>query len=84
MRVSVECSNRYTAVRLRGGNGPLGTVESIMTFLVRIQKAEQRRRARIQAQYSSLKAYRGVPYEHVTNGKPIHGSLTYRGVKYAK
>ena len=41
-----------------------------MTILQHVQKAEQRRRARIQAQYSNLKAYRGVPYEHVTNGKP--------------
>lgn len=55
-----------------------------MTILQHVQKAEQRRRARIQAQYSNLKAYRGVPYEHVTNGKPIHGSLTYRGVSYSR
>lgn len=55
-----------------------------MTILQHVQKAEQRRRARIQAQYSNLKAYRGVPYEHVTNGKAIHGSLTYRGVAYKK
>lgn len=55
-----------------------------MTILQLVQKAEQRRRARIEAQYTTLKAYRGVPYEHVTNGKPVRGSLTYRGVNYAK
>lgn len=55
-----------------------------MTILQHVQKAEQRRRARMQAQYSNLKAYRGVAYQHVTNGKPIHGSLTYRGVSYSR
>ena len=55
-----------------------------MTILQHIQKAEQKRRALLGAQYSSLKAYRGVPYEKVTNGKPVHGSLTYRGVSYSQ
>ena len=55
-----------------------------MTILQHLQRKEQRRRALLGAQYSSLKAYRGVPYEHITNGKPIHGSLTYRGVSYTK
>jgi len=55
-----------------------------MTALEIIKNKELKRRALLGAQYSSLKAYRGVPYEHVTNGKPVHGSLTYRGVSYTK
>lgn len=55
-----------------------------MTILQHIQKKEQRRRALLEAQYSNAKAYRGVPYSHVTNGKAVHGSLTYRGVTYNK
>lgn len=55
-----------------------------MTILQHLQKAEQRRRALLGAQYSSLKAYRGIPYAKVTNGKAVHGSLTYRGVSYSK
>ena len=55
-----------------------------MTILQHIQKSEQKRRALLEAQYSSLKAYRGVPYGKVTNGKAVHGRLTYRGVAYSK
>lgn len=55
-----------------------------MTILQHLQVKEQKRRALLGAQYNSLKAYRGVPYEHVTNGKAIHGHLTYRGVSYDK
>ena len=55
-----------------------------MTIFQHLQQKEQRRRARIQAQYSNLKAYRGVSYEKVTNGKAINGPLTYRGTKYSK
>ena len=55
-----------------------------MTILQHIQKKEQRRRALLGAQYSSVKAYRGVSYAKVTNGKPVHGRLTYRGVSYQK
>ena len=45
---------------------------------------ELKRRALLGAQYSNAKAYRGVPYQHITNGKAVHGSLTYRGVTYNK
>lgn len=55
-----------------------------MTILQHIQKSEQKRRALIGAQYTSLKAYRGVPYGKVANGKAVQGNLTYRGVSYAK
>ena len=55
-----------------------------MTILQHIQKKEQRRRALLEARYTSAKAYRGVPYQHITNGKPVHSNLTYRGVSYAK
>ena len=55
-----------------------------MTILQHLQKKEQKRRALLEAQYSNAKAYRGVPYSHVTNGKPVHGHLTYRGVSYDK
>ena len=55
-----------------------------MTELTLIQKKEQKRRALFEAQYTNAKAYRGVPYAKVTNGKAVHGSLTYRGVSYRK
>ena len=55
-----------------------------MTLLQHIQKKELRRRALLEAQYSNAKAYRGVSYSHVTNGKAVHGPLTYRGVAYSK
>ena len=55
-----------------------------MTALELIQKKELKRRALLGAQYTSLKAYRGVPYQHITNGKAVHGNLTYRGVAYTK
>ena len=55
-----------------------------MTILQHVQKKEQRRRALLEAQYNSAKAYRGVPYQHITNGKPVHSRLTYRGVAYNK
>jgi len=55
-----------------------------MTILQHVQKAEQKRRALLAAQYSSLKAYRGVPYEKAANGRAITGNLTYRGVDYSK
>ena len=55
-----------------------------MTILQHVQKKEQRRRALLGAQYSNTKAYRGVPYQHLTNGKPVHSRLTYRGVTYTK
>ncbi len=53
-----------------------------MTILQHIQKAEQKRRALLAAQYNSAKAYRGVPYERVTKGKPVKAHLTYRGISY--
>ena len=55
-----------------------------MTILQHVQKSEQRRRALIGAQYTSLKAYRGVPYKNIANAKAVHGNLTYRGVSYVK
>lgn len=55
-----------------------------MTILQHLVKAEQKRRALLGAQYTSLKAYRGVPYGKVTNGKAVHGNLTYRGASYTK
>lgn len=55
-----------------------------MTILQHIQKKEQKRRALLGAQYSSVKAYRGVVYTKLANGKPVHGRLTYRGVQYRK
>ena len=55
-----------------------------MTELQLIKKQTMKRRALFEAQFTNAKAYRGVPYEHVTNGKPVHGSLTYRGVAYTK
>lgn len=53
-----------------------------MTILQHLKMKEIKRRALLGAQYNSLKAYRGVPYEHVTNAKPIHGARSYRGVRY--
>lgn len=55
-----------------------------MTILQHLQAKEQKRRALLGAQYNNLKAYRGVPYQHVTNGKAVHGNLTYRGIRYTK
>ena len=55
-----------------------------MTILQHVQKKEQRRKALLGAQYTNTKAYRGVQYSHITNGKPVQGSLTYRGVAYKK
>ena len=55
-----------------------------MTLIQHIQKSEQKRRALLGAQYTSLKAYRGVPYTKVANGKAVHGNLTYRGVSYTR
>jgi len=55
-----------------------------MTILQHIQKKEQKRRALFEAQFSNAKAYRGVPYGKVANGKAVQGNLTYRGVSYAK
>lgn len=55
-----------------------------MTILQHVQKKEQRRRALLGAQYTNAKAYRGVPYGKVANGKAVHGRLTYRGVSYNK
>jgi len=55
-----------------------------MTALDIIKRKELKRRALLGAQYSNAKAYRGVPYAHVTNGKAVHSSLTYRGVSYTK
>lgn len=53
-----------------------------MTLLQILQKKELKRLALLEAQYTNTKAYRGVPYEHVTNGKPVHAKLTYRGISY--
>ena len=55
-----------------------------MTILQHIQKKEQKRRALFEAQFSNAKAYRGIPYGKVANGKAVHGNLTYRGVSYSK
>ena len=55
-----------------------------MTILQHIQKSELKRRALLGAQYTSLKAYRGVPYSKVANGKAVHGRMTYRGVSYTR
>lgn len=55
-----------------------------MTILQHEQKKEQRRQALLGAQYTNTRAYRGVPYTQITNGKPVHGNLTYRGVAYSK
>lgn len=55
-----------------------------MTILLHEQKKEQRRKALLGAQYTNTKAYRGVQYNRIANGKPIHGNLTYRGVTYKK
>ena len=55
-----------------------------MTILQHIQKKELKRRALLGAQYSSAKAYRGVMYSKLANGKPVHGRLTYRGAQYQK
>lgn len=55
-----------------------------MTLLQYVQKSEQKRRALLQAQYTSLKAYRGVPYQNIANAKAVHGNLTYRGVSYSR
>ena len=53
-----------------------------MTILQHVQKAEQKRRAIFGAQYTSNKAYRGVPYGKIVNARPVHKHLTYRGVDY--
>ena len=55
-----------------------------MTLLQILQKKELKRLALLEAQYTNAKAYRGVAYENVTNGKAVHGNLTYRGVSYQK
>jgi len=45
---------------------------------LQLQKAQRRHEAAL----LSAKAYRGVPYERVTNGKPVTRNLIYRGVRY--
>ena len=55
-----------------------------MTELALIKKKELKRRALLEAQYTNAKAYRGVAYQNIANGKPVHGRLTYRGVAYSK
>jgi len=55
-----------------------------MTELQMIKRQTLKRRALLEAQYTSLKAYRGVPYTNIANGKAVHGNLTYRGVSYTK
>lgn len=55
-----------------------------MTELQLIKKQTLKRRALLEAQYSNAKAYRGVPYTSLANGKAVHGNLTYRGVSYSK
>ena len=55
-----------------------------MTIFQHIQKKEQKRRALLGAQFTSAKAYRGVSYSKIANGKAVRGNLTYRGVKYTK
>jgi hypothetical protein len=52
-----------------------------MTILQHVQKAEKRRRALLEAQYTNAKAYRGVSYENF-NAKTPRGVFTYRGVVY--
>lgn len=50
-----------------------------------LQIAQQqliRAKARYDAALVTLKAYRGVPYNRVTNGKPVAGPRTYRGIRY--
>lgn len=55
-----------------------------MTELQLIKKQTLKRRALFEAQYTNAKAYRGVPYTNLANGKAVHGSLTYRGISYNK
>lgn len=45
---------------------------------VQLERAKRRHEAAL----LSAKAYRGVPYEHVTNGKPVNGKRVYRGIAY--
>ena len=45
---------------------------------VQLERAKRRHEAAL----LSAKAYRGVPYERVVNGKAIGGTRTYRGVSY--
>lgn len=54
-----------------------------MSELQLAQLQLQRAKARHEAALLSAKAYRGVPYEHVTNAKPVsHQERVYRGIRY--
>ena len=56
---------------------------SVMSELQLAQQQLQQAKRRHEAALLFAKAYRGVPYEHVTNGKPVgQVDLTYRGVRY--
>ena len=57
-----------------------------MTMLQHIQKSEQKRRALLGAQYTSLKAYRGIPYTDLSYDRPVKSGstdLAYRGISYS-
>ena len=54
-----------------------------MSELILAQRQLQKARSRYQAAFLHTKAYRGVPYEHVTNAKPVSHRLTYRGISYS-
>ena len=58
-----------------------------MSELQLAQQQLKRAKARYEAAALHAKAYRGVPYERVTNGKAVNQpgaapSFVYRGVRY--
>lgn len=54
-----------------------------MSDLNHVKKAAQKKLALLECQYSNAKAYRGVPYQKLTNMKPaMKPELMYRGVPY--
>ena len=53
-----------------------------MSRLLLAQRQLQKARSRYRAAFLHTKAYRGVPYEHVTNAKAVAHRLTYQGVSY--
>ena len=53
-----------------------------MSELQLAQQQLKRAKARYEAALVTTKAYRGVPYNRVTNGRPAAGPRTYRGVRY--
>ncbi len=83
MTLDTFSSNRYRRQLESRERGSRHFPNSVMSELLLAQRQLQKARSRYQAAFIHTKAYRGVPYEHVTNAKPVPHRLTYRGVSYS-